>query len=441
MVLTSKTQTGFRIYISTNGVNWVSTADFYNLNALGSSANLFAMVDQLGGIYFSTNAQNWVPHFLSPDYCFNAIVYGGTNFIATGTNGIILSSSDTTNWTACETGNLSGLRSVVYADNEFVAVGQNGTIKTSTDGSVWLPQISGTTNPIFSITYGNGTFVAVGANGLVLLSEDGMHWTNQTSGSAWGLSLAYGNGIFVANFSGTLFTSSNAVNWSARTNIGADTVGFVGSQFMACAPNAQIYTSTDGVIWTFQNAPRNILRTWTVAYGNGLYALAGYPASSVMTSTDGVNWTNQPSHFSGNSISGMIFVNGSFVAAADNGVMITSTNGVDWVPQQTPASKALFGVAYGNGSYVFVGDNGTTLQSSSDNANTPILTGTYLALEGIQLSIRGGMGRTYRIQTSSVLAPVSWKDLFVFTNTGQAMNFVDSTVTNVLQRFYRAVSP
>lgn len=137
----------------------------------------------------------------------------------------------------------------------------------------------------------------------------------------------------------------------------------------------------------------------------------------------------------------MIFANGAFVAAADNGVMITSTNGIDWVPQQTPASKELFGVAYGNGSYVFVGDNGTILQASSNNASNPVLTGTYLPLEGIQLSVQGEVGQTYRIQTSNALAPVSWHDLYVFTNTGQATSFVDSAATNVSQRFYRAVSP
>ncbi len=363
-------------------------------------------------MWFSTNAQSWVPHFLSPDnYWFNAIVYGSTNFIATGTNGIISSSSDTTNWTACEIGNLSSLRSVVFAQNQFVAVGDNGTIKTSTNGSVWVPQNSGITSNVVSLAYGNGTFAAVGDAGLVLTSGDGVNWTNQVVvKNAGGWRIAFGNGVFVAALGTKLYSSSNAVDWIVQTNPPSVTgLGFGGGQFVAGTGAGSIYTSADGFTWMQQNAPSGIVHVWTVSFGNGLYVAAGYYANSVLTSSDGVNWTNRPTHFNGNSISSMIFANGAFVAAADNGFMITSTNGIDWVPQQTPASKELFGVAYGNGSYVFVGDNGTTLQSSSDSAGSPILTGTYLPLEGIQLSVQGEAGSklsrpSFECVSSSVVA-------------------------------------
>ena len=427
------------IWTSTNAVNWFNNAKNLSLmNGVGSSPDLFAMVDGIGGFWFSADASSWAYHFLSLDYSFNAIVYGSSNFVAGGTNGIILSSTDTTNWVMRESGNRSLLKTVVFADNKFVAVGKNGTIQTSTDGYVWLPQISGATNQIVSVAYGNGTFAAVGDGGLKLLSEDGIHWTNQTSGTGFGLAIAYGNGIFVADISGTLFTSPDAVNWSPRTNIVVDSIGFGAGQFIAAGANATIYTSTEGLTWTLQNAPRQISRIWTVAYGNGLFVVAGYPASYVMISPDGINWTNQPTHFDGRSISEMIYVNGAFIAAADGGV-ISSTNGVDWPPQHPLVSKELFSVAYGNNHYVLVGDNGTILQS--DITTVPVLTGMLQSSEGIQLSVQGTPGQTYRIQGATALFPADWQDLFVFTNTGQAMSYLDSFATNGPHHFYRAVTP
>jgi photosystem II stability/assembly factor-like uncharacterized protein len=52
----------------------------------------------------------------------------------------------------------------------FVAVGSNGTILTSTDGTTWIQQTLGTTNGLSDVTYGNGMFVAVGSNGTILTS-------------------------------------------------------------------------------------------------------------------------------------------------------------------------------------------------------------------------------------------------------------------------------
>ncbi|MDF9407124.1 hypothetical protein L7E55_01915 [Pelotomaculum isophthalicicum JI] len=64
------------------------------------------------------------------------------------------------------------LNSVSYGNGIFVAVGSNGTILTSTDsvncnGTNWTIQTSGTLNGFFAVSYGNGTFAAVGSFGSI----------------------------------------------------------------------------------------------------------------------------------------------------------------------------------------------------------------------------------------------------------------------------------
>lgn len=53
----------------------------------------------------------------------------------------------------------------------------------------------------------------------------------------------------------------------------------------------------------------------------------------------------------------------------------------------------------------------------------------------------GEIGRGYRIQTRTNLAEGDWEDFLSFTNTGPVMEFLDTSVTNLPSRFYRAVSP
>lgn len=55
-----------------------------------------------------------------------------------------------------------------------------------------------------------------------------------------------------------------------------------------------------------------------------------------------------------------------------------------------------------------------------------------------QLSLIGGVGLSYEVQTSSDLA--GWSFLAALTNTNRTMSVIDTATTNGTQRFYRAVS-
>ena len=75
-------------------------------------------------------------------------------------------------WNARISGTTNTLFAVSYANGNFVAVGSSGTILSSTDGVAWTPRSSGTTNFLAGVAYGNGTWVASGGGGTILASAN-----------------------------------------------------------------------------------------------------------------------------------------------------------------------------------------------------------------------------------------------------------------------------
>ena len=73
------------------------------------------------------------------------------------------------------------------AETKFMAVGSEGTILISSDGTSWTERSSGTGNTLYGVTYGNGLFVTVGNSGTIVTSSDGTTWTSRSSGTSQGL--------------------------------------------------------------------------------------------------------------------------------------------------------------------------------------------------------------------------------------------------------------
>ena len=159
------------------------------------------------------------------------------NFIAVGTSGTILTSTNGTTWTSKTsdifsdngTSNTDTHNGVTYGNSTFVTVGFS-TISTSLDGTSWDNGTSGISNSLYGVTYANSTFVATGDSGTILTSSDnGSTWTsriftydngtttNYTTNSL--NDITYGNSTFVATgSSGTILTSSDGSTWTSRTS-------------------------------------------------------------------------------------------------------------------------------------------------------------------------------------------------------------------------------
>src|SRR5580765_7332939 len=64
--------------------------------------------------------------------------------------------------------NASTLRAVAFNSDRFVAVGDGGIIVLSTNATNWLRQPSPTSSTLYGLTFGGGKFVSVGDGGSVL---------------------------------------------------------------------------------------------------------------------------------------------------------------------------------------------------------------------------------------------------------------------------------
>src|SRR5688500_19058323 len=75
------------------------------------------------------------------------------------------------------------LLGVVNTGTQFVAVGQAGVILTSPNGVDWTTRKSGTTIPLYSVTWTGTQLVSGGYGGDFFTSPDGITWTTRKTGT------------------------------------------------------------------------------------------------------------------------------------------------------------------------------------------------------------------------------------------------------------------
>jgi len=267
---------------------------------------------------------------------------------------------------------LSGLRNVggkiIGAFDTLLLAGQtdeseNGIYKV---GLTWTARTAAEANPWLSVAYGNGVFVAVTYYGTnqVMTSPDGITWTGQTAANTNGwYSVTFGNGLFVAiSYNGTnqVMTSPDGITWTARTAVETNewiSVCYGNGLFVAVGFQGtyQVMTSPDGVTWTGQTAASSN-GWWSVCFGNGLFVATAISGTDrVMTSPDGITWTTRTPTTDIAWVS-VAYGKGLFVAVASFGTgdkIMTSPDGVTWTGRTT-TSAGIMSVAYGNGVFVTV---------------------------------------------------------------------------------------
>lgn len=110
---------------------------------------------------------------------------------------------------------------------------------------------------------------------------------------------------------------------------------------------------------------------WGLDYVRGQF-LAMTDNGTIVTSPDATNWTAQSSGVSSTlSLYGVTHgTNNLSVAVGDDGTVVTSLDGTNWASQTSGlgVSTSLYSVAFGNGLYAAVGDNGTII-TSPDGTN------------------------------------------------------------------------
>ncbi len=309
-------------------------------------------------------------------------------YLAVGSAGALFVSPDAQNWTAlpsqsnCTPPSGGALRAADYGWGTFVAVGDSATIcfsGTTSQSSSAVPLVStptpgtstwykATTNPLtgplpnlYAIATNQsvwnavaGTHIAVGSSGSVIASADGQNWavpavTSPTANDLYAVSYnncGIANSYWVAvGANGTIFATGDATGatgWTAASVSGVSTA----LRGVACTPNSTPSTTPNV-------GPTTIIPLWVAVGDSGV----------LLNSTDGVNWST-PSNFkiNGNSVSAFpgnvrnVTFGTQFVAIADNGAVYTSLDGANWTSQASGVAANLYGIAQTKGNQI---PNGT----------------------------------------------------------------------------------
>jgi len=285
------------------------------------------------------------------------LAFSGSVYISVGGLGVtaVARSTDGNTWTDV-TSNLTstgfGFQStccVVWNGSFFVIGGSQAAIATSPDGITWtfrngLQTVWGT-QAVLCIAWNGTTFVAGGSRNAVLgYSSDAITWTKVNAGnpsnSSWSYdSVAWGNGQFVAGgYAGYIYTSPDGVTWTYRPQLQSTSWG-------SSTTNSFVYA----LVWTGA--------VWVIGGGGGC-----------ATSSDAITWTIQAGWSFGNlfaltpgpTVNGVpVIIGGGRNGGSSIGAIATSVdNGVTWVNRW----NNLNGVGYTtNSSITAFNWNGTRL--------------------------------------------------------------------------------
>jgi len=362
---------------------------------------------------------HWMRRNLDSSGLLRAVAYGNGRFVAVGDQGVIFTSVDGVAWTPCASGSIQNLWTIAYGKGLFVTAEFPSSsshnrpfdraVLTSTDGTNWartLPSDFDYILPIRNVIFAQDIFVVAQSDsytGGIASSLDGSHWTNWLITSFEPImSAAYGNGLFLCA-GGFTYTSPNGTNWTQKAGPTPPQPVFFGS----------------------------------AAFGNGVFVGIGWQNSThaaLFTTTDGAEWTAVPKDGPPFFWGAVIFAHDTFVIAADQGALLTSTNGSDWVVRAPGefADLDFIQLTYGNGTVVAVGINGAILQS--DHYGPPLVKLSKPAPAQAHLTVSAEKDKLCKIEISPDFA--SWSELYRYTNFDGLLEFDDLSATNALE-FYR----
>lgn len=273
-----------------------------------------------------------------------------------------------TKWNAIYSPVTSFLNGVVWSGSQFVAVGDTGTILTSFDGLTWIVRTSGSTDELKSIAWSGSKYAVVGGwYGTVLLSSDGIIWSKVSTGVRKFLrKIIWANNQFVAVGMGTILTSPDGITWTERsvnTLNEISNVIWTGNQFVAIGgSNGTVcFTSPDGITWTSNSGLPSIYSGMLFGMAwNGSKMIASGWGGFFASSADGMTWSSGT--YGLNNLYAATWTNQHFIEVGDRGTIIVSADGITWTPVQSNTVDVLSDIACSNNMCIVVG--GTTTKST-----------------------------------------------------------------------------
>jgi hypothetical protein len=392
---------------SPDGHAWtVETPNFsQGVRALCFGAGTWAMLDEYGNIRSASHLDWWELRVPAVQAAFADMIFAQDLFVAVGSRGSILTSTNATDWIPQNSGTTAALADIAYGNGRFVAVGNSdetaghGLILTSSDGTNWFLQF--TDFPLYGVAYGPGGFTAVGGNfgscgqslnssdgtyftagpagcdsglpdtpydvacneefcvaaginGLLAISEDGLIWESVQQGTVATLLTAAATEqlLVVAGGSGVVLTSGDGHSFTNHVISGIwRAVATDGSGFVLVGDDGAIAESPSGIQWLAANSPV-VADLNAVTHGPSGWVVGG--ANGIILNRNESGQWDGPATSLGKTVRHLTFSRGlnQYVASGHEGLLAFSSTGRDWVRSDLPATEYLSGFAEGADRFV-----------------------------------------------------------------------------------------
>jgi hypothetical protein len=357
-----------------------------NLESVVSTGSQWVAVGRQGTVLTSSDASTWTPRTTGTTSALHSIAWSGSELLAVGDNGTLITSADSIAWTAAASTLAIRWNAAVWTGTQFVAVGNYGVVATSTTGSTWTLRTPGGAGDWLAAASGAGRIVTVGSQGNISTSTDGLTWTNVTPPTTrWLRSIAHNGSRWVAvGDVGVIFTSADATTWAAATSgtsVRLSEVIWDGAQYIALGDDGIALTSADGLTWTTQPTGTTVAFAGAALFSGTLVAVADH--GRIVTSTNvTATWTNVASG-SREWSHDAVWTGSQFVAVGSSGVIRTSPDGATWTPETSGTTSSLNGIAWNGTRLVAIGSAGTIVASTNGTTWTTQATGTTRPLFGV----------------------------------------------------------
>ncbi|MCX7871915.1 MAG: hypothetical protein N2487_01365 [Verrucomicrobiae bacterium] len=359
-----------------------------------SDVGMAIQVADKGRIYISYDFYSWTPVESGVTNALRSGTFFGSRIIVVGENGLILFSDDgytftkaylsasTTNWFEGVAAGKLNINS--SSTSVLVAVGDNGSIYSSSDGSNWVKRTHSYTNWLRGVCFGtrSGTpiVVAVGESGCVLTSQNLANWSKVSTTTSQHLNrVIFTNGNFYAVGEGgvALIGMNGGSTWvseSTGATNSLNTIAVMTNGTRIYAGNNEVRYH-NGTSWAnlLTGSPPSSPAAWNYTSSltvNGHVLLGGSTGFlCIGTRTNNTfRWT-VPYNSVRQWIWDISTDSGCYIGVGNNGVILSSGDGVNWIVELTPTSatnSVLLGIGGDTNMLIAVGSQGTVLYSTND---------------------------------------------------------------------------
>lgn len=292
------------------------------------------------------------------------VVQAGPRYIAVGTLGTVVTSTDGIDWTPRATPSRNHLYGIAWSGQLAVAVGEKGTILSSADGNDWTSRGPGPDVDLREVLWNGKQFLAVGVGDSIFTSLDGAQWALRTRGLGGTLNSVVWTGTYYLGMGHSQYiqTSADGITWSSRNgqaSINYSGVAWSGTTFVAVGRDLrkeyEVYTSDDGLAWTRRRLDSLIVRPMTSVVWTGKEFIAIDQERGTYRSDDGVKWTRGPILEGDTWLTSLAWTGSQLVAVGTSGTLHFSADGTSWARRTLGTTDRLNSVIWTGTQFVAVG--------------------------------------------------------------------------------------